>query len=207
LDVSNEGCERVEYDILRKNCELLALWCSVGAASGVQRFRCNEESAYSAQSAPLRFVRLGLAAAVPVGAAVAAPTEALAAGSLASSAAARQILMEVGSQVAKRPTQAVRAVSSCLPQRSESTSAARNSNEQSSQTPRVHGLPGVLTAVLTCLGLRLPEALVHVASTHQGVVELCEMLVDVLETVPQRGDVGPSECAAALQHFFDEVAS
>lgn len=52
----------VEYSLLTKNCELLSLWCCLGAISGVQRFRSTER-AYSSQSAPARFVRLGVATA------------------------------------------------------------------------------------------------------------------------------------------------
>lgn len=208
LDIPNEeGCERVEYDLLRKNCELLALWCSAGSASGIQRFRCKDEVAYSAQSAPLRFVRLGLVPAVAVGAAIAAPTgsvsQMVTAGSLASSAAARQLLLEVAS----KPQSAVRAASSCLPQRDDRSSSSGRSSQPRTEASRIRGLPDVLKAVLASLGLCLPEALIPVAATHQGAVELCEMLVDVLDTLETRGDVGSSECTAALQHFFDEIAS
>jgi len=208
LDVPNEvACARVEYDLLTKNCELLALWCSAGSASGVQRFRCKDEVAYSAQSAPLRFVRLGLVPAVAVGAAIAAPagsvSQMITAGSLASSAAARQLLLEA----ATKPQQAVRAASSCLPQSSARSSSSGRSSHQRTELPRIQGLPDVLKAVLASLDLSLPEALIPVAATRQGAVELCEMLVDVLDTLETRGDVGASECAAALQHFFDEIAS
>jgi hypothetical protein len=50
--------------MLRKNAELLAVWCKVGSASGVQRFR-SKETAYSPQTSPGRFVRLGLVCVVP----------------------------------------------------------------------------------------------------------------------------------------------
>jgi hypothetical protein len=204
LDIpSEQGGDRVEYDLIRKNCELLALWCSAGSASGIQRFRSNEEKAFSAQSAPLRFVRLGLAVALPVGAAVAAPSQSITAGSLASSAAAREALIDI----AKHPQKAVRAakdVRSCVPRTQE-----RSSSSTSSQPalPRIHGVSDVLAAALTSLGLSLPESLIPIASSHQGAVELCEMLVDVLDTLPSSGDIGTTECAAVLQHFFDELAA
>mmetsp|Transcript_67425 Transcript_67425/g.190050 ORF Transcript_67425/g.190050 Transcript_67425/m.190050 type:complete len:462 (-) Transcript_67425:84-1469(-) len=82
-----EAARAVEYDLLRKNSELLARWCLLGGASGVRRF-LSSETAFSLQTAPGRFVRLGLAAAV-AGTAVAGAAAAISAsGAAASSAAA-----------------------------------------------------------------------------------------------------------------------
>lgn len=78
----------MEYDLLRKNAELLACWCKVGNTSGVRRFR-SDETAYSSQTSPGRFVRLGLAgtcfAGVAAGA-VAAVGAATGAGATAATA-------------------------------------------------------------------------------------------------------------------------
>lgn len=62
---------RIEYDLLRRNCELLARWCKLGATSGVRRF-CTDEAAFSLQTSPGRFFRLGLATAAVAGVVVAA---------------------------------------------------------------------------------------------------------------------------------------
>eukprot|EP00746_Dinoflagellata_sp_MGD_P127402 gnl/MRDRNA2_/MRDRNA2_61993_c0_seq1.p2 gnl/MRDRNA2_/MRDRNA2_61993_c0~~gnl/MRDRNA2_/MRDRNA2_61993_c0_seq1.p2 ORF type:complete len:194 (-),score=36.34 gnl/MRDRNA2_/MRDRNA2_61993_c0_seq1:32-613(-) len=157
------------------------------------------------QSAPLRFVRLGLAVAMPVGAALAAPSQTITAGSLASSAAAREALMDIASNPQKA-ARAARDVRECLPPGRDRNSSS-SSSQQEPELPRIQGVPDVLAAVLTCLGLSLPDVLVPVAASHQGAVELCEMLVDLLDTLPSGGDIGPTECAAVLQHFFDELAA
>lgn len=75
----------VEYDLFTKNCELLARWCQLGDASGVHRFR-SDETATSLQSAPGRFVRLGLAVVVPVAVAAAAAATTVAITSAAGAA-------------------------------------------------------------------------------------------------------------------------
>ncbi|CAK0882337.1 unnamed protein product [Prorocentrum cordatum] len=64
--LEDAAAQAVEYSLLNKNNELFARWCKVGDASGVRRFR-SRETAFSPQTAPGRFVRLGLAVAVPVG--------------------------------------------------------------------------------------------------------------------------------------------
>jgi len=88
-DVSSEpetsADAQVEYDFLVKNSELLSCWCKIGKASGVQRF-CSSEKAFSAQTSPGRFARLGLAAVAVVGAATA--TVALTGAASASSTVA-----------------------------------------------------------------------------------------------------------------------
>lgn len=96
LEVSQQtggdAAAEVEYDLLQKNSELLARWCLLGSVSGVQRF-CSSERAFSPQTSPGRFVRLGLAAAaVAAGAAgvsgaVASAASAGSAGAAASEAA------------------------------------------------------------------------------------------------------------------------
>jgi len=82
---------QVEYNLLKKNSELLARWCKVGSISGVQRFR-SQETAFSPQTAPGRFIRLGVAIAVPTaiaaGVAIAATGSAAASTSAAAGAAA-----------------------------------------------------------------------------------------------------------------------
>lgn len=82
-----ETAAQVEYNMLKKNSELLACWCMLGGRSGVQRFR-SDESAFSPQTQPGRFVRLGLAVAVPVALAAAATAAATGAATTATGAAA-----------------------------------------------------------------------------------------------------------------------
>lgn len=77
--------EKVEYDMLSKNSELLARWCELGAASGVRHFR-SAETARSLQTAYGRFLRLGLAAAAVT--AAAGVTAAVATGAVGGGAAA-----------------------------------------------------------------------------------------------------------------------
>lgn len=77
--------QAVEYNLFNKNNELFACWCKIGDASGVSRFR-SSETAFSPQTAPGRFVRLGLA--VGVAAAGVAGVASLTAGATASGAAA-----------------------------------------------------------------------------------------------------------------------
>lgn len=81
--VGNSAAAQVEYNLLKKNSELLARWCMLGNASGVRRFLSNE-TAFSLQTAPGRFVRLGLAVAV-TGAAVAGAAAAISASGAAAS--------------------------------------------------------------------------------------------------------------------------
>jgi len=83
----------MEYDMLKRNAELLACWCKIGNDSGVRRFR-SEETAYSPQTAPGRFVRLGLAGVVVGGAAAyafAAAGAATGAGAAAASATTAEV--------------------------------------------------------------------------------------------------------------------
>lgn len=87
---SNSGeaasAAQVEYDLLKKNSELLARWCKLGINSGVERFR-SQETAYSPQTAPGRFLRLGAAIAVPAAIAAGAVAATAAAGATGASAA------------------------------------------------------------------------------------------------------------------------
>ncbi|CAK0882336.1 unnamed protein product [Prorocentrum cordatum] len=77
--LEDAAAQAVEYSLLNKNNELFARWCKVGDASGVRRFR-SRETAFSPQTAPGRFVRLGLAVAVPVGLPASGSVAAAAAG-------------------------------------------------------------------------------------------------------------------------------
>lgn len=78
---------RMEYDILRRNSELLARWCKLGTKSGVRRF-CSDEAAFSLQTSPGRFFRLGLATAVAAGVVITTAGVASTAGAPAAPAAA-----------------------------------------------------------------------------------------------------------------------
>lgn len=82
-DASDNAAAQVEYDMMTKNSELLARWCQIGDASGVHRFR-SSETAWSLQTSPGRFVRLGFAIAVPTAVAAAAATIAAASGGAAA---------------------------------------------------------------------------------------------------------------------------
>jgi len=62
-DDPDDVCAQAEYHLLTKNSELLASWACVGELSGVRRFNSGER-AFSSQTSPGRFVRLGLTVAV-----------------------------------------------------------------------------------------------------------------------------------------------
>jgi len=69
-DDADDICAQTEYGLLTKNSELLASWARVGERSGVRRFN-SSEAAFSPQTSPGRFARLGLAVAVSAAATVA----------------------------------------------------------------------------------------------------------------------------------------
>lgn len=229
----------VEYNMLTKNCELLARWCKLGPVSGVRRFY-STESAYTPQSAPARFVRLGLAAAVPMAAVAAAAyvgavpvvtgTQALAVGSLASSTAARAILLDS----ARNPQRAVKlaregaslagslgnatlargSLGSLVGAGARPEVDERRQEQDSRPWARVEEASRMLqqgesvcTALQACvkdLGVIFPKQLMTLGDEPWACCRLCEMLADALE---QRSPSNCFECAAGMQAFLDDLAT
>lgn len=218
---------QVEYGMLTKNCELLARWCCLGPASGVQRFR-SAETAFSPQTAPARFVRLGLAAAVGGGAVAAvvaaSPANAPVAGCAAAAAGAASPangpsapLLTVGGTLAasavrdllldciRSPERAARLLSQNLPTRVRSSSgASRSADVQYPAAGLAEGPPDALRACLEHLGVTVPPQLDPLLDWPWGSGRLCEMFVDVVEHLMPSNSF---EIAAAIQSFLDDLSA
>eukprot|EP00747_Dinoflagellata_sp_TGD_P207250 gnl/TRDRNA2_/TRDRNA2_80836_c0_seq1.p1 gnl/TRDRNA2_/TRDRNA2_80836_c0~~gnl/TRDRNA2_/TRDRNA2_80836_c0_seq1.p1 ORF type:complete len:386 (-),score=64.77 gnl/TRDRNA2_/TRDRNA2_80836_c0_seq1:195-1352(-) len=205
---------QVEYGMLTKNCELLARWCTLGAVSGVSRFR-SSETAFSPQSDPGRFFRLGLVAAVPAAAAVAtaaavggpssvsagAPSFLAGAGTLAASRAARELLLDA----VRHPKQAADLLSRAMPAQAGFGMGSGPHTHDMEITRRAEQSEALSSALHACfdhLGVMAPRQLATLLEGQWPCLRMCEMLVDALEA---RSSQNSFECAAVVQCFLDEL--
>lgn len=205
-EASEASLVQVEYNLLRKNSELLACWCKLGSASGVRRFR-SEEMAFSNQSSPGRFVRLGLATAGAValvaGAtiAVGAATGGAAAGGAAASGGAAAGEAAAGGAAAAEAAVAaglggLAASASAVAARMAASSAAATA----ASSAVVRSASSVALAVGRQAGMELVADIARRPSYAVGVMEQLRQALPAVQ-LPAFGTSAP---ASRRSRSFDE---